>query len=302
MKSLSNSKVLGYVRFLLKRLLYTHQVKKILAVDRIPSNALFLIDGYQFLNRILENSNHHIYIDEYYVKLLVKNIIIVLENYEDLYVADEIFVKNDYQIDDMVGNTIVIDVGMHVGMASLFFAQQEETQQVYSFEPLPQTYEQALKNILINDKNIQDKIKVFNIGLGNTDKIITVDYSYRWKGSVGLMGLSAAMKKNDPNYKQVKIHIEDVVVHVNTILKRHPKAFIIMKLDCEGAEYEIIDRLMETELIHTIHTFIIEWHESMALKLLQSLEESGFEVIIKGDIRKSNGIIKAINKQHKNNF
>jgi hypothetical protein len=53
---------------------------------------------------------------------------------------------------------------------------------------------------------------------------------------------------------------------------------LLLKLDAEGAEYEIIDRLVETDAIKEINAAAIEWHDSAGVEYLTShLLASGFQ-------------------------
>jgi hypothetical protein len=44
-------------------------------------------------------------------------------------------------------------------------------------------------------------------------------------------------------------------------------------MDCEGGEYEIMQRLQEAELLHRVSIFLVEWHEAEEPVLLQYLKD-----------------------------
>lgn len=57
----------------------------------------------------------------------------------------------------------------------------------------------------------------------------------------------------------VKVQTYDIV----DILNKYEKDdYIVLKLDVEGAEYDIIQRLIDTNNIHKVKEYIIEWHDS----------------------------------------
>ena len=63
-------------------------------------------------------------------------------------------------------NSIVIDIGMNVGIASLFFATLPHVEKVYAFEPFKAPYLRAMDNFKLNPA-LSAKIQAYNFGLSN---------------------------------------------------------------------------------------------------------------------------------------
>src|SRR5436190_122833 len=57
---------------------------------------------------------------------------------------------------------VFFDIGAHIGFYSMMAAKLHKTIKIFSFEPIPHTFELLSNNILINDLN---NIYPFNIGL-----------------------------------------------------------------------------------------------------------------------------------------
>lgn len=76
----------------------------------------------------------------------------------------EVFSENIYNINFLPG-TVVIDMGMNIGAASLYFAGQENVVRVYGFEPFPDTYHRACENIALNPAKIRNKIETYNVAV-----------------------------------------------------------------------------------------------------------------------------------------
>jgi len=94
------------------------------------------------------------------------------------WVAVEIFAKEVYKFDEKLltkKKYTVLDIGANRGYATLYFAQKPWCEHVYGFELMPETYEYALKSIELN-KELKNKIKLFNIGLGKSNETITGYY------------------------------------------------------------------------------------------------------------------------------
>jgi hypothetical protein len=84
------------------------------------------------------------------VKALVKN-------REEFQLIEEIFRCNSYKF-ATDQNVCVIDVGMNVGLASLYFAKMPEVQVVHAFEPFYRPFARALENFALNPE-LSSKIR-----------------------------------------------------------------------------------------------------------------------------------------------
>ena len=89
-----------------------------------------------------------------------ENLKLYIESPEELFILNEVFIDADY---NFLANekTIVFDIGMNIGIASIFFANKINVSKVYGFEPVEETYKQAIKNLEYNPK-LKDKIETFN--------------------------------------------------------------------------------------------------------------------------------------------
>ena len=81
--------------------------------------------------------------DDHGIVLSMHGVRFRLKALEDIQVTNEVFVNHDYAF-AMPRDVIVLDVGMNVGRASLYFASQGCVKEVHSFEPFPKTFERAL--------------------------------------------------------------------------------------------------------------------------------------------------------------
>lgn len=60
------------------------------------------------------------------------------------------------------------------------------------------------------------------------------------------------------------------------IIERHSKSNIVLKMDCEGEEYGIIEILSERGLLPRIDFVMLEWHYHGKERILSILEKEGF--------------------------
>ncbi len=190
------------------------------------------------------------------------------DTFDNFYVVQELFADGVYNIHLRDKKVAVIDVGMNVGVASLYFASQSQVSKVYSFEPFPETYQRALNNFDLNP-GIKEKIVPSNAGVGGSDAMLEIPM---------IVGESAVMSTSDffieqmktDKTRMIKVGITDIKKILPEVLQNHASESIILKLDCEGAEYDIIQQMHQTGLIKKISVIVIEWH----MKGYQSLNDT----------------------------
>lgn len=139
----------------------------------------------------------------------------------------------------------IIDIGAHKGYFSVFATFQAEDLHVYSFEPFPNTFNFLIENIAMNNlKNIS----AFNFGIcGEKGK----RKMYISK-SAGTHSMYDTTRKNAIEINCITL--EDVFI-MNKIEKCD-----FLKMDCEGAEYEILFNASE-DTIKKISKISLEHHE-----------------------------------------
>lgn len=169
-----------------------------------------------------------------------------LEKWNNLYLPIE-FKKGD----------VLIDVGAHIGRVSIPFAKKGF--QVFSYEPDPENFECLKKNI----KDNQVKAKVFNNAV-HKDGIL----KFRQDPRTTMGAVSEDGVKVDG------ISLERIFKD-NKIMKCK-----LLKMDCEGSEYEIFENLPE-KIWERIENLIVEVHpfEGKPETFISDLIRShGFEV------------------------
>lgn len=199
-----------------------------------------------------------------------------IESPEEFFIIKEVFIEKDY---NLLSNEpfVVFDIGMNIGISSLFFGLQNNVQQIYSFEPVVTTYNQALYNLELNAA-ISAKIEAFNFGLGGSTRTEKVLYNSQAKGNCGIRReLSMVVDQKDAS--EIEINIKNVQEVLPDLFAKHPKLKKVLKIDCEGAEYEILQKLNDSNLFVDIDVLLIEWHDKGATLLEELLVANNFSVI-----------------------
>lgn len=171
---------------------------------------------------------------------------------------DDVFTNEEYKNLPVLGKT-VIDVGCNIGDTCLYFAARG-ADKVYGYELFTSSAKMASHLISVN--GLEDRVKVFNQGVG-AKRTVKVDPNFHNHGASDVS-----------NVAEDGCEIE--IVPLDELIERHKVNDAILKMDCEGSEYEIIDGASRNSLRRFTH-MQIEYH--YGYKPLESrLRESGFKV------------------------
>jgi FkbM family methyltransferase len=199
-----------------------------------------------------------------------------IESPEEIFIIHEVFIEKDYNLMSKE-SYVVFDIGMNIGISSLFFGLKNNITNIYSFEPVVPTYNLALYNLELNPI-CSNKIEAFNYGLGGSTRVEKVLYNSQAKGNCGIRrDLSYVIDKD--NAEEIEIKIKNVSEVLPDLMGKHPGQKKVLKIDCEGAEYEIIQKLNDANLLVEIDVLLIEWHDKGATMLEELLTANNFRII-----------------------
>lgn len=176
--------------------------------------------------------------------------ITVRRNKWDARVLQEIFLSKPYDRTLVLpADATVIDVGGYIGDFALYAASRLRAKTVVVYEPSPRNFVLLQRNIAVNQL---------------TNRIIPVNKAIGTTGSV-------MMNTNSPDRDQVNVssfgHTDssDLVAvesdSLSDVLEQHRFAQVdLLKLDCEGAEYDIILNT-PPEVLQRVRHIVFEHHE-----------------------------------------
>lgn len=161
----------------------------------------------------------------------------------------------DYDWLDVEGKR-VLDVGASIGDSAIFFALRG-AREVVAFEPYPFYYGLAVKNV---EANGLSNVKVINAGISGSDGTVRVT---RGETTMGV----ELKPSEEPDAAKVPVYSLD------RVLEEHG-SFDIMKMDCEGCEY---DAILKSEIISELKQIQLEYHYGPE-RLVEALRNAGFKV------------------------
>ena len=150
----------------------------------------------------------------------------LIKNSTDLMALTHVLLSGEYKRKNFEINEgdIIIDVGGHIGLFSLYASQFCKNGQIFTFEPMVENFDLLSENIKLNNLG---NIKIFNLAVSNSKSSKSV--------TVNSISLQQIFDNNNIEYCD------------------------FLKLDCEGSEYEIIKNLPVT-YFKKIKKMIIEYH------------------------------------------
>ncbi|MFH0976549.1 MAG: FkbM family methyltransferase [Spirochaetota bacterium] len=148
---------------------------------------------------------------------------------------------------------ICIDCGANVGHVTEQMAQNGAT--IYSFEPNPFAFEElkkkfnGIQNIHIFNKGVWDrntKMKLYMHENSDEDEV-------KWSVGSSILEYKGNVLKN----KYVEVEIIDLVDFINKLDKK----VAILKIDIEGAECELLGKLINSRTYKKIKYIFVETHD-----------------------------------------
>ena len=275
--------------------LINHPNLKLNHPDRI-----FIIESLPLIEQLIIGEGMHIMcVETNYLDVEIKGVKIRLETKEDAYILHEVFHCSDYEI-KLGKNYHVIDVGANIGIASLYFANRNDVIAVDSFELIPETAKRLKLNLQANP-DLETKVTIHEYGLAAESAEHIIEYYPDFKGSMGISGIAenaSYLNFNGLKSVRTKVNVKNASQIINNILHANTGIPIVMKIDCEGSEYEIIQDLESSDLLKHIAATVIEWHGRGSDPLRRSLEAASHYVIIKSKAHLHHGIMTSINMKY----
>ena len=206
----------------------------------------------------------------------------------DLMALTNVWLTKEYSKSgfEVKNNDVIIDVGAHIGLFSLLISKQCMSGKIFCFEPILENYELLVKNL---QENHISNVYPYNIAVSDNEQKIKIYLNSDQAGHSMLLESKSFIEVNSTTLKKI---IDDHEIDKCDLLK----------IDCEGAEYGIIESL-PTQYLNKIEKMIIEYHfadlKSEALKKLVGKLRTNFFDISLVEYSGSMGLIYANKKPHR---
>jgi len=167
--------------------------------------------------------------------------------------------KAEYFLPTALEPEVILDIGSNIGTSILFFHEQFPSAKIYGFEPNRETFQLLQKNV-----SAIPSVKVFNHGLGASDTKISVAFD-------GADFSRFVTKPGAANSRGLAGTTECEIKHAGAVMKNLGLVQAdLIKIDCEGAEYDVLTALPE-EMLRQCKWIVGEMHDDSAFPLLALL-------------------------------
>jgi FkbM family methyltransferase len=181
--------------------------------------------------------------------------------------------KSEYFFPLEINPKVIFDIGANIGITAIYLSAIFPEAKIYAFEPMTENFEILEKNIE-NYKNIQ----AFNVGLGSKNgnfKIYLSNDSENYGGSSFYP---------DPTGNILESYVNCEIKNINDIINiLNLDSIDLIKIDTEGAEYDILTSIEEKFLTKT-SWLAGELHGNRDFELLNYLEHLGFSISLNKEI------------------
>lgn len=202
-----------------------------------------------------------------------------------LWTSVAVLCSDEYHF-DIDDEYVMFDIGLNLGITSLHKARDKNCVKIYGYEPFTPTFKQAQDNMNLNPQ-LSQKISIFNYGLGDTDKELDINYNPDRPGAM------SSVKNVFPECGEIeRITIKEASKILAPLINKHNEK-IFLKIDCEGAEKEILPNLDKAGLLKKVDVIIMEWHFENPEWIIDLLKENNFVVFRTSNIPNNLGMIRA---------
>jgi FkbM family methyltransferase len=193
----------------------------------------------------------------------------IVRNKSDAVVFFENFFLDSYEQEGLKikEEDTVLDIGAHVGYFTIYASKKANKGKVFAFEPSKESYKILEENIKLNKlKNVQ-----------------TENYGVLNKSGISVLYVDKENQIGNTMFEDKKGSIKENVnvISIRDIIeKKNIEKIDFLKLDCEGAEYEIILNLPK-EILNKIKIISMEVHKIEKLDITdieKFLNKNNFQV------------------------
>jgi FkbM family methyltransferase len=184
-----------------------------------------------------------------------------------LYPALEVFAFSAYDCEwDLGDSPFVVDIGAHIGAFVLWLAERYRGLTAVCYEPDPETVAYLERNVRALD------VALHRQAVSDRGGVLPLVRPLPAGGTSSLRIAAGDLRSSV---------VEVSVVSFDDVMGGIPRPVALLKLDCEGSEYDIVLK-SDPQSWRDVHRVVIEYHPVPRLEprsLVERLEGLGFELV-----------------------
>jgi FkbM family methyltransferase len=181
----------------------------------------------------------------------------------DVMIVFEVLHDGEYDMCAIYPDDTVIDIGGHIGSFSIMASRKAPNGTILTFEAFDETFRQLQKNL---SENHADNVRAFNLAVS--------DAVGRQTLFVNRMNQAQNSLYADSGEERI---VETTTLH-NIFQENNIERCNLMKVDCEGAEYEIL--FSAREVLSKIDRIILEYHEPSPMQISKGYSPAALELLL----------------------
>jgi FkbM family methyltransferase len=188
----------------------------------------------------------------------------------DVMIVFEVLHDGEYEMCPIYPDDVIVDIGGHIGSFSIMASRKATRGKIFTYEAFDGTFQQLKKNL--TDNRITN-VQPFNVAI--SDKV----------GETTFFVNTMNQAQNSLHAESGEEHIVKTIPLENVFSDNGISRCNLMKVDCEGAEYDIL--FSGKDALQNVDRIVLEYHEPTLAQLAkgfnpqsleQLLKESGFAV------------------------
>ncbi len=175
-----------------------------------------------------------------------------------------------------VKNCSIIYCGVNVnGMDGVRFANEYPSCYIWFLEPMPSFYQRFIHSSGWKRLMISDRAKLYNTfayGLSNHSKLIDMVETNSSKGQGFTLFREDQRMNSHQRHKLVIRDVSEIMFELKVLNRLDTELNIIdgeltlLHMNCEGCEYEVLERLIDTDLIKHVRYLQFETHRPKSIQ------------------------------------
>lgn len=170
------------------------------------------------------------------------------------------FLEREYKKMPVSGK-VIVDIGANIGDTAIYFALNG-AHKVLAIEPFVESFNFAVRNVKNN--GLSHKIDLLLAGCSGTSGELFIDPLFR-------SNIASSLKPRTEGIKIPILSLEDIIIKTSD-----DNSDLVLKMDCEGCEYDSIIS-SPNEVLKKFRYIQIEYHHGY-LDLKSKLEQCNFKV------------------------
>jgi len=193
----------------------------------------------------------------------IKDHIFALPFPHGLAQLDLVFLK-DWYGECNVQNRCVVDVGAFIGDTAVYFASKG-ARKVLAFEAAPPLFRLAEQNVLLN--HVEDVVQIKNAALSDRNGFTRFNYRAFSPSSSSYLNSNV---KNPTEFVVKSVSFSEVISSLEYV--------DLLKLNCEGAEHQILQQAYKLNLFEKIGNIMVEIH-GIDEKIRGYLKSASYKIV-----------------------